>query len=78
MQTIYHNTDRYMRRSGNMVDLNEYRRKMAQTARPVAVGLPPRPRRSHRNPWAMGRTDLLSMSAVMSTIAVTGMLLAVL
>ena len=30
MQTLYYNTDRYMRHTGNVVDLAEYRRKLAQ------------------------------------------------
>ena len=77
MQTLYYNTDRYMRHTGNVVDLNEYRRKMAAVQRPAAVGLPPRPRRARRCPWGMRLTDLVSMSMVMSTLVVTGLLVTV-
>lgn len=30
MQTMYYTTDRFVRRTGNVVDLNEYRRRLAQ------------------------------------------------
>ena len=69
MQTLCYNIDN-MSHSGNKVDLIHYRRK-------TPAGLPPRPRRIHRCPWGMHLSDLLSMSAVMSTLIVTGMLVTV-
>lgn len=77
MQPIYYNTDRYMRHNGNLVDLNEYRSRMACASRTTCAGLPPRPRRVHRCPWGMRLTDLVSMSVVMSTLVVTGLLVTV-
>ena len=70
MQTLSYNNNMNVSNSGNMVDLIHYRRKAAD-------GLPPRPRRVHRCPWGMHLSDLLSMSAVMSTLVVTGMLVTV-
>lgn len=37
MKTLYFKTNQYVRRQGNVIDLNEYRARMASTARP-AVG----------------------------------------
>jgi len=77
MQTLYYNTDRYMRHTGNVVDLAEYRSKKEQLQQPVTAGLPPLPRRERRCPWGVRLTDLVSMSMVAMTIACTGMLVAV-
>jgi len=77
MQTLYYNTDRYMRHTGNVVDLAEYRRKLEQVRQPAA-GLPPLPRRERRCPWGVRLTDLVSMSMVAMTVAATGMLVTVL
>lgn len=74
MQTLYYQTDRYMRHSGNIVDLTEYRRRL-ELAQEPAAGLPPLPRREHRCPLGLRVCDLVSMSMVAMTIAVTGALL---
>ena len=76
MQTIYYSTPNFIRHTGNVVDLGEYRRKLEQVRQPAA-GLPPLPRRERRCPWGVRLTDLVSMSMVAMTIACTGMLVAV-
>ncbi len=76
MQTLYYNTGHYMRHTGNIVDLAEYRRRMELAQQPAAAGLPPLPRREHRCPLGLRLCDLVSMSMVATTLAVTGVLLA--
>lgn len=44
MQTVYFTTSNYIRHEGNMVDLNEYRRKLA-----IAQG-EPEPKRAEEQP----------------------------
>ena len=54
MQTIYFTTSNFIRHEGNLVDLTEYRRKLAQAqgkAEPTVEEEPvfaPRPRTNHR------------------------------
>lgn len=55
METIYFTTSNFIRHEGNVVDLAEYRRKLAQATAPKAEVLPeeeetaaPRPRTAHR------------------------------
>ena len=47
MQTIYYSTPNYIRHTGNVVDLGEYRRKLEQAAQPEFefYDLPCRPMR---------------------------------
>ncbi len=75
MQTLYSQTERYMRHAGNVVDLAEYRRKLELAQQP-AVGLPPLPRREHRCPLGLRACDLFNMGMAAMTLAVTGALLA--
>lgn len=76
MQTLYYSTDRYMRHTGNIVDLAEYRRRLDELTQEPAAGLPPLPRREHRCPLGLRLCDLVSMSMVAMTLAVTGAILA--
>ena len=54
MQTVYFTTSNFIRHEGNVVDLTEYRRKLAQAqgkAEPAVEEEPvytPRPRTNHR------------------------------
>lgn len=36
MKTLYFETNQYVRRNGNIIDLNEYRDRMQRAARPAA------------------------------------------
>lgn len=76
MQTLYYNTDRYIRHNDNIVDLAEYRRRVEAVRQPAAAGLPPRARRQHRCPLGVRLADLVSMSAVAATFIATGMVVA--
>ena len=89
MQTMYYSTSNYIRHTGNVVDLSEYRRKLVaamepalqpgprfeQQAEPVAA--PARPRRSEqRRARRAMLTDLLSSAAVLlTTLVVTAQFL---
>ena len=76
MQTLYYNTDHYMTRNGNLVDLEVYRCKMEQLDQSKSGGLPPLPRREHRCPLGLRFCDLVSMSMVALTLCTTGVILA--
>ena len=60
MQTVYFTTSNFIRHEGNLVDLTEYRRKLALAqgkAEPEVEAEPafaPRPRTSHRRRRAPG------------------------
>lgn len=53
MQTVYYSTSNYIRHTGNLVDLTEYRRRLGRTAvpeMPAAVPEPPQfAQKSRRN-----------------------------
>lgn len=76
MQSLYYSTDHYMRHTGNVVNLEEYRNKLALVQQPASAGLPPLPRRKHRCPLGLRFCDLVSMSMAAMTILLTGAVLA--
>jgi hypothetical protein len=61
--------------AGELVYLSEYRFRL-QAEQPGEVGLPPLPRREHRCPLGLRLCDLVSMTLVAATLALTGVLLA--
>lgn len=78
MQTMYYSTQNYIRHTGNVVDLNEYRRKLAAVQvpalRPFApemeeeAPVPVRPRKSEqRRALRSMLTELVSTAAVLLT-----------
>ena len=77
MQTLYYTTNNFVRHTGNIVDLSEYRRKLTaarreqmlwqEDAQPVEVQ--PRPRRSAQK--RQRRTALLDLWASMGVLAMT-------
>lgn len=71
MQSLYDSTRSYVCHTGNVVDLEEYRRKLAQEQ----AGLPPLPRREHRCPLGLRPCDLVSMALAAGTVALTVALL---
>lgn len=64
MQTVYFTTSNFIRHEGNLVDLTEYRRKLAQAqgkAEPVVEEEPafvPRQRTNHRRKGVLSRMAL--------------------
>lgn len=69
MQTLYTQTSRCLQRTGNIIDLTEYRMRLEQAQAPA--GLPPLPRTVHRRPFGLSLGDLLSMSGAAAVLAVT-------
>ena len=80
MQTVYYTTNNFVRHTGNVVDLSEYRRKLAaaqsqqvdwqeqeEVAEPAAVA--PRPRRSRQRREQRGL--MLDMCASMGVLVMT-------
>ena len=76
MQTLYYNTKNYIRHTGNVIDLTEYRRRLAALERPdspqaaAAEGSPleSHPRRSHQHrAWRSMVGELFSSAAVLLT-----------
>ena len=78
MKAVYYTTRNFIRHQGNVVDLEEYRRRMARVDGNLALAQPeeipqPRPRRVHasaRPRACRGLSDWLNMAAGAVTTAV--------
>lgn len=82
MQTVYYSTGNYIRHSGNVVDLTEYRRKLAQVDGSLALSEPvpaaePEPAahpvptaRPSRRPRRRSLADWLDFTATLALAAV--------
>ena len=82
MQTLYYTTNNFVRHTGNVVDLSEYRRKLAQVQQvqedwqpeeePAAVSVSARVRRSDRcRRQALMLDACASMGIVVMTLTFT-------
>lgn len=82
MQTLYYTTNNFVRHTGNVVDLSEYRRKLSAAQQTQAAwqvqdedeetelsGFQPRPRRSQQRQER--RAALLDMWASMGMLVMT-------
>ena len=79
MQTLYYTTNNFVRHSGNIVDLSEYRRKLSAVQEQTAwqadaeeldvAPIRPRPRRSQQRQER--RAALLDMWASMGMLVMT-------
>jgi len=78
MQTLYYTTSNFIRHTDNLVDLSEYRRKLAEARQPQMAwqeeedepaAYQPRPRRSRQR--RERRAALLDMWASMGVLVMT-------
>jgi hypothetical protein len=77
MKAVYYTTRNFIRHEGNVIDLAEYRRRLAQVDGSLALAQPeevpePRPERRRTHPKARRRrlADWLDMAASAITVAV--------
>ena len=77
MQTLYYTTHNFVRRSGNVIDLCEYRSRMQDvqeepvSATPAARTERTRRRHPHQNALALLMDSFASMSVILMTLTFT-------
>ena len=77
MQTMYYTTHNFVRRSGNVIDLCEYRSRMQDvqeepvSAAPAARTERTRRRHPHQNAFALLMDSFASMSVILMTLTFT-------
>ena len=77
MQTLYYTTQNFVRRSGNVIDLCEYRSRMQDvqeepvSAAPAARTERTRRRHPHQNAFALLMDSFASMSVILMTLTFT-------
>ena len=77
MQTLYYTTHNFVRRSGNVIDLCEYRSRMQDvqeepvSAAPAARTERTRRRHPHQNAFALLMDSFASMSVILMTLTFT-------
>lgn len=78
MKAVYFTTEHFIRHEGNVIDLEEYRRRLARVEGSLALSQPEeaqepqreRPRRTHPRARRRGLAEWLDMAASVAMLAV--------